>query len=126
MKCPKCNDANLMNVLGQLDFCPSCQGTWFDKGEAAKYFSLQEDIPDLATALASAKKTSLACPRCSNILEELKYTEASELVLDRCVSCNGIWFDAEEVDQLMKWADSQEDSISRMAKLMKQLRESQS
>ncbi|MBI4850701.1 MAG: zf-TFIIB domain-containing protein [Acidobacteria bacterium] len=123
MKCPKCNDANLMNVLGQLDFCPVCQGTWFDKGETAKYFSFEEDIPNLAIALSTAKKTSLSCPRCSGELEEIKYTENSDLLLDRCTGCNGLWFDAEEVDKLMQFANDQEDAVSRMKRLRQKLAE---
>lgn len=125
MKCPKCDNIELMNVLGQLDFCPNCQGTWFDKGEAAKYFSFQEDIPNLIAVLATAKNTSLVCPRCSKELQELKYNIQSDLLLDRCVGCEGLWFDAQEVDQLMKFANNQETAISRMARLKQKLAESQ-
>ncbi len=123
MKCPKCSDATLMNVLGQLDFCPECQGTWFDKGETAKYFTFEQDIPNLAAALATAQKKSLSCPRCSSELEEIGYNGSSDLLLDRCTGCEGLWFDAEEVDKLMKLADNQESAMSRMARLRQKLNE---
>jgi Zn-finger nucleic acid-binding protein len=123
MKCPKCSDTALMNVLGQLDFCPGCQGTWFDKGETAKYFSFEQDIPNLAVALATAQKKSFICPRCSSELEEIKYDGSGDLLLDRCTNCEGLWFDAEEVDKLMKLANDQEDALSRMTRLRQKLSE---
>lgn len=122
MNCPKCSNTALMNLLGQLDFCPSCQGTWFDKGETAKYFSLDQDIPDLAASLTTAEKKGLSCPRCSSELAELKYDVSSDLLLDRCTECEGLWFDAEEVDKLMKMENDKEDSLTRMAKIKAKLR----
>ncbi len=123
MKCPKCNDTNLMNVLGQLDFCPGCQGTWFDKDETAKYFSFEQDIPNLEVALATAQKKDFFCPRCNNELEEIQYDGSSDLLLDRCNGCEGLWFDSEEVDKLMKLANNQESAMSRMARLRQKLNE---
>ncbi len=122
MKCPKCDNVDLMNLLGQLDFCPSCQGTWFDKGETAKYFSLEQDLPDLESSLKTAQQRGQVCPRCSAELQELKYDVNQDLLLDRCTKCEGLWFDAEEVDKLMKMENDKEDALSRIARLKEKLR----
>jgi Zn-finger nucleic acid-binding protein len=123
MKCPKCDNKYLLNVLGQLDFCPECRGTWFDKGETAKYFSFEQDIPNLAWSLNTAKSNSLACPRCEDELQEIQYTEKSDLLLDRCKKCEGLWFDSLEVDKLMLFANDQESAMSRMKRLREKLTE---
>ena len=39
MKCPVCNDANLVMSERQgveIDYCPQCRGVWLDRGELDK------------------------------------------------------------------------------------------
>ena len=39
MKCPACNDANLVmsDRHGvEIDYCPECRGVWLDRGELDK------------------------------------------------------------------------------------------
>ncbi|WP_136525026.1 TFIIB-type zinc ribbon-containing protein [Geomonas ferrireducens] len=39
MKCPVCNDANLVMSERQgieIDYCPQCRGIWLDRGELDK------------------------------------------------------------------------------------------
>lgn len=39
MKCPVCNDANLVMSERQgieIDYCPECRGVWLDRGELDK------------------------------------------------------------------------------------------
>ena len=39
MKCPVCNDENLMMSDRQgveIDYCPKCRGVWLDRGELDK------------------------------------------------------------------------------------------
>ena len=40
----------------------------------------------------------MKCPKCGMDLHTIDYRGLS---LDRCVSCNGTWFDAGELDQLL-------------------------
>src|SRR5437016_5579625 len=108
MNCPKCANAVLTTVLSDegfpLDFCPSCYGIWFDRGEAARQFTLETDIPNLEAALKTARKTGLKCPRCNGELEEMKYQEEMDLLVDRCSGCEGIWFDFQETEKVARWA----------------------
>ena len=41
----------------------------------------------------------MKCPKCGMDLTELEY---QGITLDRCVTCNGTWFDAGEMEQLLK------------------------
>jgi uncharacterized protein len=39
MKCPNCNNVNLMMTDRQgieIDYCPECRGIWLDRGELDK------------------------------------------------------------------------------------------
>jgi hypothetical protein len=48
------------------------------------------------TEREAAGKT-LQCPKCDGTLEEVKY---EDILIDRCVKCNGVWFDAGELELL--------------------------
>ena len=40
---------------------------------------------------------TLHCPKCKAVMEKVSFGGTT---VDRCVSCNGIWFDAREQEQL--------------------------
>jgi uncharacterized protein len=127
MNCPKCSDLKLMTVHSEegfpLDFCPKCHGIWFDKGEAARHFTIESDMPGLEAALKTARKTGLSCPRCNGELEEMKYHETLEILIDRCGKCQGIWFDFHETEKLSAWAAEQESPRTRIDRAVQRLKE---
>lgn len=127
MKCPKCPDRELVSVLSEegfpLDYCIACFGIWFDKGEVAQHFDLEADVPNLKGALETARKTGLSCPRCSAELEEFQFDATSNLLLDRCSGCEGIWFDFHETEKLVKWATTSEDPRARLARAVQRLKD---
>ncbi len=41
----------------------------------------------------------MRCPKCGMELQEVDYKGIN---IDKCVSCNGVWFDAGEIDVLAK------------------------
>lgn len=43
----------------------------------------------------------MRCPVCNNIQLEEKHYKDGALVLDRCPGCNGVWFDKDELHQLL-------------------------
>lgn len=50
MKCPVCNDVNLVMSERQgieIDYCPECRGIWLDRGELDKIIdrSIQSPAP---------------------------------------------------------------------------------
>lgn len=73
MDCPKC-----LTLLDEIytaegvvvDFCPSCKGTWYDKGELL-FFSKRPGRlkPLLEGPLLAPKPSLLPCPRCQTPLE---------------------------------------------------------
>lgn len=43
---------------------------------------------------------SIECPKCGHGMDEISY--GSDLLIDRCTNCQGIWFDQGEADLLKK------------------------
>ena|ERR1051326_8416673 len=127
MNCPKCANSELVAVISEegfpLDYCPACFGIWFDQGETAQHFDLEQDVPDISASLKNARKTGLICPRCQKELEEILYDEKADLLLDRCESCHGLWFDCQETEKLQQWAVSGESPRTRMARAVRRLKE---
>jgi uncharacterized protein len=45
MKCPSCNDVDLLMSERQgieIDYCPKCRGVWLDRGELDKFIQQSE------------------------------------------------------------------------------------
>jgi Zn-finger nucleic acid-binding protein len=114
MKCPKCPAAKLNKGLSQegvvLDYCPICLGIWFDAGEVAKHFAINQDIPPNPTQQQSDSTTIHTCPRCQGTLVEVPYTNGLDLLVDYCSSCAGIWFDNFETERLADWLTTQNNA----------------
>ncbi len=79
------------NVL--IDVCPSCSGTWYDKGELAKVLEDRTLHERLVTFPSSGEKSTLACPRCGG---EMVTRNEGEVEVDSCTSCTGVWLDRGE------------------------------
>jgi Zn-finger nucleic acid-binding protein len=79
-----------------VDFCPSCKGSWYDKGELLFLSRSPRRLkPLLEGPLLSTRPSELLCPRCL-VLMEAGGLGSPELVVDRCAGCGGLWLDAGE------------------------------
>ena len=111
-------------VLFTLDGCKRCGGVWFDRGEVQ--LSQQITSPkvrqrithhtsygqsycqnchvlmdrNLAECVACGWQNQIACPVCAKALQCKQH---KHLTFDICHSCNGIWFDQEELSAI--WSD---------------------
>jgi Zn-finger nucleic acid-binding protein len=113
-----------MTIEGvDIDFCSSCKGMWFDKDEMAFMMELPEDVPDVSEVGKSARPTEYDCPRCGAKLEEMKFVQVEELLIDRCPQCQGIWLDKGEYPKVEKIAARIGDTKSRMLLACKQLKD---
>jgi membrane associated rhomboid family serine protease/Zn-finger nucleic acid-binding protein len=113
MKCPGC-DSDLREKRYHeiaVDTCPACRGIWFDQNELVGFIHLfledHQDLPNSTIQLSKAiTSTELldepcrCCPRCGAPLNKINYAYDSNIIVDKCVSCDGIWVDGPEVKQL--------------------------
>jgi Zn-finger nucleic acid-binding protein len=117
LKCPVC-DENLEKVIyenQEVDVCQSCGGVWFDKEELLNVVdrllsknliepaSIKEAYEKKAMASRDVEQSSRYCPRCKAELKVFNYSYDSNVFLDRCPSCQGIWADRSELEAVGKY-----------------------
>jgi len=125
-KCPCCKDIELsiqkISPNVEVDTCQKCGGVWFEKGEVGDFTRFAKDIPDFARLVKEAKPSSKACPECHTNMKEMKYTASSELIIDYCATCSGMWFDGGEMGELNKIAGNMDDVRLRISREVWNLR----
>ena len=117
MLCPRdravlSNEKYESDVL--VDRCPSCDGIWLQRGELeAIQESLERDystelrgIDVVALAYERARQAvrpDIACPSCGSSLQPEEYAYCSQILVDRCGKCGGIWLDSGELKALERF-----------------------
>jgi Zn-finger nucleic acid-binding protein len=115
MKCPiDQTELRVQNYEADIDVgaCPSCGGMWLEKGELEAIEDVREHdyteelarMPDLGYraydfALAKGGRV-LRCPKCARDMEAREYARCSQVMIDVCPSCHGIWLDKGELESL--------------------------
>ena len=128
MKCPVCNISMDVIELGgiELDFCRNgCKGLWFDNFELRQVMSLDEQENRLLDSFLEQKRVDdtdraepLNCPRCDDSkLRRHKFSGVSDVFIDQCYICNGIWLDAGElraINDSMKDAPDEDQAVKTL------------
>lgn len=102
LRCPACPDSGLhaleLNSGVLVDSCPKCRGTWLDAGELLQMSRNKETARQGTVAVAWEPIASdRACPQCKIPMHEGESLD-SDVFLDCCGNCDGLWFDAKELD----------------------------
>ncbi len=122
MKCPTCH--NMMIVVEhehvELDYCPDCEGVWFDAGELElllETMQLQQSILSIDSVLTSqetkSKEKKRKCPICNSKMKKATVGHDPEVLIDACSRGDGLWFDAGEVGQIITQVPSAQDADSQ-------------
>ena len=134
MKCPFCSN-RLRQVKSRsaiIDICPKCKGIWFDSGELADFIrTLTESgkIPPKKPPVFERRKVQTSysvkeedriCPKCEKGLRRFNYSYDSNVFLDKCPDCGGIWTDGGEVQQIVRYL-TQDTRIAPSARVAKQV-----
>jgi Zn-finger nucleic acid-binding protein len=114
VSCPSCSIKSDILMLGsvEIDYCYSCGGVWFDRGEIRAFEESVAD-PDLADdikiilqelrAPSTPEKTKMYfnCPVCKNTMARKNFAQVSGIVLDRCPD-HGTWVKHNEAIKLVE------------------------
>ena len=124
--CPECGDIELtpFKVAGnvEVDGCPHCKGIWFEKGEIGSFAKFSEDIPNFKNILKTSKESGKHCPECRLKMKEVKYSQSSDLMVDYCEKCSGVWLDSGELGELSKISETPADLKLRISREVWKLR----
>ncbi len=117
MQCPRCNLTLQRNMEKNdfivLDVCPSCEGSWFDKAEVdCLDKSVWANVGEIEFRRMGGDLECLACPKCRVGMVPLSPTDAKDLVVDRCLLCEGFWLDAGELEKMQDVAGLLDHRIS--------------
>jgi len=109
MRCPVCQTTLRPAQSGNLeiDVCPRCGGSFFDRGEFKEVLNQLLTSTEVAEAPLELKHGPTAtrqraeqfrsCPHCGKPMAKFNYCYDSNIILDRCEQCAGIWADRGEV-----------------------------
>lgn len=121
MLCPRCSTSTRPAIEPtpagaiELDYCPSCRGIWFDRGELeALLLQVRSDIQPIGLPTPSDEPASRRCPRHGVLMIERTlstarlrssvYGQSGEVpdgvTIDQCPACLGIWLDGGELGQI--------------------------
>jgi Zn-finger nucleic acid-binding protein len=114
--CPKCpGKLETLDIEGvKIDHCNECEGIWFDQSELEQILkkdSFHIDSPDLNGQKFDGKEITGAlkelldsrpshCPKCKQKPELLRIKQKkskTEIFMDKCPVCGGIWLDGGEI-----------------------------
>ncbi len=115
MNCPRCAVDLKTEKQDQVevDRCPSCWGTWLDKGEFPRLLagairgmdfseveidSVLKGLVHEANTPKSKPDPTLNCPRCGKVMGKVHHNAAKLITLDRC-DAHGLWCDTKELKQ---------------------------
>ena len=117
MQCPRDGAALVRETYEGdvvVDRCTTCAGMWLDTGELKDiqepiendYSHQLKQINVVASAYALARQKVLPnidCPQCGSALYPREYAFCSQILIDRCAECRGVWLDAGELQALEKF-----------------------
>lgn len=99
----------------EIDFCTyGCQGIWFDDDELKKMRNSPDrntDFEQVEGNFVPKEKTEAIsehlkiCPRCNTELYRYNWDMTSNIFLDACDKCNGMWFDNGELKGMNEYLE---------------------
>ena len=115
MECPKDKSVLKSRIYEgevEVDACPSCHGMWLDNKELEQIQEIHEHdyseelkrMSDLiGPAYEMARQQALPmlyCPKCNAEMSKHEYAYCSQVMIDVCPKCQGIWLDNGEIKRL--------------------------
>lgn len=108
----------------EIETCPGCEGEWLDAGELLKITTLwetkftPEEMKEIDAVNRNIFKThdessELSCPKCdATELRRRNYAVSSGVAIDRCLACEGVWLDHQELEKVQILAEHWELKLS--------------
>ena len=103
MKCPRCK-SDLMVVEYEdieLDYCNTCGGLWFDRGEMDLLAGKSGAEPVELRPAPGVREARLRCPTCRTYMDKRHMGETQPVLVDQCPACGGLWLDHGELEQVL-------------------------
>ncbi|MHC4292152.1 MAG: zf-TFIIB domain-containing protein [Planctomycetota bacterium] len=132
MRCPGCHSSLRREKYQHVafDICPDCRGIWVS-GE--QFHALAVNVAVDGQVESSAKLTFKprkalkpgpdnpvrVCPQCTLAMREFNYAYDSNIFLDRCGKCKGIWLDPNEIIDIAKHIQYNPEMVAAARSMIK-------
>lgn len=115
LTCPNCKKELVNKIINtiELDYCENgCKGIWFDDQELSKIRNAPSENINLEdikgqfipkTREEALKDQTRYCPRCNVELFRYNWDMKSNIFLDSCDKCGGIWLDEGELEGMKEY-----------------------
>ncbi len=115
MRCPvdsEMLEKTVYEAQIEIDQCPSCSGMWLEYEELeaiqdSRENDYEEELGKIPNYFDQSYEFSLAktegaysCPRCGDEMEKREYGFSSQIMIDVCPSCRGVWLHKDEIKEL--------------------------
>jgi hypothetical protein len=96
----------------EVDRCGECGGLWLEQEELEAIQDIRkndysDELSEIPNYFEKAYEMALArsegvfsCPRCHENMEKREYAYCSQIMIDVCPACRGIWLHKDEIAEL--------------------------
>jgi Zn-finger nucleic acid-binding protein len=112
--CPKCPNVKLNEkkiAETSVHECGCCSGIWLDKGELNTIAHPVEGDLEYCSKenIQEDRVSEYLCPVCKNTkMKKVNFVTYSEISMDYCEKCEGLWLDRGELDAIIAEVDKLE------------------
>jgi hypothetical protein len=98
----------------EIDHCLSCKGIWLDAGELELLLGDAEKKDELLNSFQvvhNAAEEARKCPICLKEMQKVVCgtNKDGEILIDECPQKDGLWFDAGELEEIVKMGTFDKD-----------------
>jgi hypothetical protein len=97
----------------EIDHCTGCGGIWLDAGELEELLGDRQQAEEVMNSFEpdrACAERPRKCPICSKRMQKIIAANTKpRLLLDRCRSGDGLWFDRGELRQILAQANLDPD-----------------
>lgn len=130
MICPNCKNELKKTVFESytISYCKKCKGMWIDSFTFENIKNYESPFGQIININLwkeaenkTVEKSEKKCPQCLKNMAKIKYGD-SNVFLEICKDCKGIWFDRGELEKVIKYIEETIDNET-IKKLFEELGE---
>ena len=85
-----------------VDFCNTCNGTWYDAVELSSVLRGTTTLESTTRSSAEYPET-IACPKCEKQITATIYAHDSGIPILKCPTCSGVWLVQGQLEQILQY-----------------------
>ena len=122
MICPVCKEPLIVLELHEIeiDYCPSCSGIWLDAGELELLLEDQVEREKITSSFhldPDHSERPYRCPICRKKMDKVYVGDKKELLIDKCPDNDGLWFDKDELKDVLELGDKDNKVVELLSEL---------